>query len=248
MMGLNNFSKNVSYAAMGLALMMGASSAQAVIITQPNGAQYEITLVSHVGTAWTYHVKEIAGKSLSHWVLGIDTCIPKIGSHSEPSGTHYSVVAGPDGDPTTGTIGVKWDTDESFTEGDFTIVLDQNYQEIDVAIATKAGNHNAGGKAYGTIIGPDCNNPDNDGDPDNEPLAISLSNLEIQGNTVKWSTDLEHNNAGYHVWVRCPRVTAAGPGNYEFKLKDCTAVKGIVLEDIDNAGRSSFHMDLIALD
>jgi hypothetical protein len=240
MMGLNNFSKNVFYGAMGLAFMMGASSAQAVIVelNDNKDSSYEIVLVSHVGATWTYRVKELSGRSLSHWNLGIPNCIGHLVSQEGP-GTSFD-----DKDGSTGFEGFKWDVAESFTEGEFSVTLDGNYQSTTIQVQAKAGNN----ANTGELEGPDCSQPDNDLPDVDDPLAISLSDLDIKGNTVKWSTDLEHNNAGYHVWVRCPRVAAAGPGNYEFKLTDCTAVKGIVLEDVDNAGRSSFHMDLMTLD
>jgi hypothetical protein len=230
---------------MSLALMMGASSVQADIVNlQSNEGSYEITLVSHVGATWTYKVKEISGKSLSHWNLGIPNCIGHLVSQAGP-GTSFD-----DKDGSTGFEGFKWDVAEGFTEGEFSITLDGNYQSTTIQVQAKAGNPNQGGTGIVAIEGPDCSQPDVDEPvPDvDEPLAISLSDLSIEGDTVKWSTDFEHNNAGYHVWIRCPRVAAAGPGDYEFKLTDCTAVKGVVLEDIDNAGRSSFHLDLMTLE
>jgi hypothetical protein len=247
-MGLKNFSKNISYAAMGLALMMGISSAQAeedqpVIVTLVDGSTYSIMLKEHTGNMWTYHVEELSGKSLSHWVLGISNCVGTplhVVSSSEPDGSEPGEVVSPD--PTTGITGYKWDLQDDFEAGDFTIILDQDYPTVMIDVAAKAGSPNNTG--FAQIEGPNCNEP-----PDvPDALAISLSDLNIRGNTVRWRTDLEHNNAGYHVWVRCPRVAAAGPSDYEFKLEDCTAVEGIVLEDIDNTGRSSFHLDLMNLD
>jgi len=93
--------------------------------------------------------------------------------------------------------------------------------------------------------------PDNGGGGD--PLAIDLTELEVKDNgTVRWATGVEPNNAQFHVWVRCPAVPAQGNGQvgaiYEFNpWEGCTAIEGVVLEDVDVNGRSSFHLDLMNL-
>ena len=86
---------------------------------------FEVCLVSAVfnadGTSsWTYHVRELpTGKDLSHWNLALDP------SHGVVAGTTPGYDLGTDG--STGFYGIKWDVSDSFSEGDFTIVLDDQY-------------------------------------------------------------------------------------------------------------------------
>lgn len=142
---------------LSLALLLGATVPAAMaadtVIIELNDRQmssYEITLVSHIIThtanTWTYRVTELSGKDLSHWTLVLGDCIDHIVSYSPTQGAEIGY------DGSTGYYGIKWNVNDNFTSGEFTIVLDGNYGETDIEAVVKAGrNHESG-----TITGPDC--------------------------------------------------------------------------------------------
>lgn len=71
-------------------------------------------------SSWTYRVREMdTGKDLSHWNLALDP------SQVVVSGTTPGFSLGVDG--STGFYGIKWDVSDSFSVGDFTVVLDKWY-------------------------------------------------------------------------------------------------------------------------
>jgi hypothetical protein len=111
-----------------------------------DGSTYDITFVSHVGNTWTYHVEEISGKDLSHWSLGIGTCLDHIVEFSPPG-----AEIGADGS-TDGFMGIKWNTPEAFSSGEFSFTLDGDYPEGTVEALAKAGST----YATGDILGPVC--------------------------------------------------------------------------------------------
>jgi hypothetical protein len=120
---------------------------QAGIITLGDGSQYEIRLDGHQGNTWTYFVKEVSGKSLSHWNVGIKAC--------RDNGAVVSTS--PTGDVEDGSTsfeGMKWDVAESFTQGSFSITLDADYPETTIKAQAKAGR--LGNERTGDVIGPDC--------------------------------------------------------------------------------------------
>jgi len=120
---------------------------QAGIITLGDGSQYEVKLQSHVGNTWTYFVKELSGKSLSHWNVGIKACMDK----------GAVVSTSPTGDVKDGSTsfeGMKWDVSEGFTEGVFSITLDADYPQTTILAQAKAGK--LGNERTGEVIGPDC--------------------------------------------------------------------------------------------
>ncbi|MHC5113550.1 MAG: fibro-slime domain-containing protein [Planctomycetota bacterium] len=86
---------------------------------------YEICLVTaefnEDGTStWVYHVRELpGGQDLSHWNLKLYS------DQTVLDGTTEGYEVGIDG--STGFYGIKWDVDDDFEEGDFTIVLDAHY-------------------------------------------------------------------------------------------------------------------------
>ncbi len=86
---------------------------------------YEVSLIwaqfNPDGTStWTYEVRELgAGKDLSHWALKLEP------THQVMPGTTEGYDFGLDG--STDFFGIKWDVDDAFTQGTFTIVLDQQY-------------------------------------------------------------------------------------------------------------------------
>jgi hypothetical protein len=114
-------------------------------------------LESHVNNTWTYRVKEVSGKDLSHWVLGVGNCA-KVLSDGTPANTQFGGL-GPDGS-TGGFYGVKWNTDGQFNDALFSFTLDGDYPEATIDVLAKAGSKNSGaGHALGQIIGPDCGVP-----------------------------------------------------------------------------------------
>lgn len=83
--------------------------------------QFQSVVYNDDGTSsWTYRVRELdTGKDLSHWNLAIDP------AHVVVDGTTPGYTVGVDG--STGFHGIKWDVNDSFEIGDFTVVLDKWY-------------------------------------------------------------------------------------------------------------------------
>jgi hypothetical protein len=118
-------------------------------ITLADGSQYLVETAPPVGNTWTYTVTEISGKDLSHWVLGIVTCVKPDHIESTTPGASIGL------DPSTGFTGVKWDiTNDSWNTGVFTITLDNNYPPGTVEALMKAGTYYNTGDIYGPICGP----------------------------------------------------------------------------------------------
>jgi len=136
----------VSISALIFALLPALS--QAGTITLGDGSQYEVKLQSHLGNTWTYSVKELSGKSLSHWNLGIKACMDK-------NAVEGSSPTGDTVDGSTSFEGMKWDVTEGFTEGVFSITLDADYPETTILAQAKAGK--LGNERTGEVMGPDCN-------------------------------------------------------------------------------------------
>jgi fibro-slime domain-containing protein len=120
----------------------GAPTQTNVILQDSDGVDaYEIAWVSTVfnadGTsAWTYHVRELpGGKDLSHWNLALSP------THQVMSGTTAGYDLGVDG--STGFYGIKWDVLETFSQGDFVIVLDGHFFGADQSAAVQAKGGNA---------------------------------------------------------------------------------------------------------
>jgi uncharacterized membrane protein YkoI len=129
------------------------SNTQARRISLGDGSSYDISLAQHVGNKWTYRVKEISGKDLSHWVLGVGNCA-KVQSHQDPANTSWGGL-GKDG--STGFYGIKWDTGGGFSDALFSFTLDNDYPAKTIDVLAKAGSKSSGaGHAIGKIMGPDC--------------------------------------------------------------------------------------------
>jgi len=139
-----------------LVLTTASVSAQTDIITLGDGSKYEIYLESHVGNTWTYFVREDSGKSLSHWNVGIPSCIGHITAHTPTQG--YDTTDG-----STGFKGIKWNVAESFTSGTFSVTLDADYPETMVKAQAKAGEK--GNERTGDVKGPDCSGNDTTSSP-----------------------------------------------------------------------------------
>ncbi len=97
-------------------------------------------------SAWRYSVEELPdAKDLSHWVLGLPECVTVVSGSPD----FYELV---DPDPKTGVSGVKWDLNDRFKIGEFTIVIDGHQDKGTVKIAGKGGT----GVGIGEIYGPAC--------------------------------------------------------------------------------------------
>ncbi len=101
-------------------------------------------------STWSYTVTSSTSPTISHWVL--ELCLPThVVTTASPSGYETTY---PDGDPTTGVIGIKWDEpgfDTNLTiDFSVTLVGDWEVEPVDAGIK-------AGGDIYrGTIDGPSC--------------------------------------------------------------------------------------------
>lgn len=143
-------------------------------------SQYEVSLVGHEGNTWTYNVKELNGRSLSHWDLGISACLDHITDYTPQSGFDQGT------DGSTGFVGVKWDLAESFTEGSFSFTLDGDYATGTVEALAKAGNK----YATGSIIGPDCSAPPQPPTPPAEPSCeLYLNGISAAGDGNPWTSN-----------------------------------------------------------
>ncbi|OUC08963.1 hypothetical protein RY27_05845, partial [Litorilinea aerophila] len=106
---------------------------------------YEVTMVQKRGNTWTYRVREVRGRDLSHWNLGIGTCLDHIVSTS-PGGAEMGT------DGSTGFYGIKWDVSDSFEDAQFSITLDADYPAGTVEVLAKAGTKSKAEQ----IMGPIC--------------------------------------------------------------------------------------------
>jgi hypothetical protein len=95
-------------------------------------------------TTWTYQVTELGcGKDLSMWVLGTGSC-PIASAAPAP----YELV---NPDPVTLLRGVKWEVNDDFSKGTFTITMAGATSSGLIRFATKAPD-----VAYGYVPGPVC--------------------------------------------------------------------------------------------
>ena len=117
-------------------------------------SRYEIRLVSQIGRTWTYAVREVSGRDLSYWSLGIQSCLDHIDG-SSPSGALIGA------DSMTGFPGIKWTVVNSFTEGTFSFTLDDDY-----ALSSAPALINGSGNVATTAIAaPDCSLVEGGDDP-----------------------------------------------------------------------------------
>lgn len=118
-----------------------------ISIDDNKNTSFSVQLVSVVGTTWTYEVKELSGRDLSHWNLGIPCVINDIDSANPSSGFSTGI------DGSTGFHGIKWDVKDNFDSGLFSITLGSVHDYAWVDALVKAGR----GSAVGKVIGPVCN-------------------------------------------------------------------------------------------
>jgi len=134
-----------------------------VILEDSNGHDaYEITWLSTTfnqdGTStWVYRVRELpGGRNLSHWNLSLPPDM------TVESGTTPGYDLGVDG--STGFYGIKWDVTDSFSSGQFQIVLADQYFGADnpTGCLAKGGNT----PDTGAMFAP-TDNPSDTGSPFN---------------------------------------------------------------------------------
>jgi hypothetical protein len=208
---------------------------------------FRITCVSHNGHFWTYRVEELPGSKhdLSHWTLGIVTCLDNVVSVSpDDPEVLDDVEIGRDG--STGFTGIKWNV-EDFTSGEFTVELDDDYPAslMPIEVLAKASK----GDSTGTITGPDCS-----------VTAIELVSFSAvrQGSTVslQWITAAEIDNAGFNLYRAAGRnaplvkineqlIAATGSGS-SYSYSDEAGVDDFyyVLEDVDTSGVATRHVPI----
>jgi hypothetical protein len=166
-------------------------------LTLADNSSYRAALLSHDGATWTYQIERVSGKDLSHWVLGIESCVEHISNAD--TGAELGL------DPKTGFAGIKWNTEG----GEFSFTLDAVYPSTSVDVVAKAGN----GFNATSLIGPDCHaepvvadTPDDDGSSDtgggeantttvlalddDVHTAYQVSLVSHEGNT--WTYDISH--------------------------------------------------------
>lgn len=118
------------------------------VVTLSDGSSYGITFLEVTDKTYSYQVREISGKNLSHFVLELPLCL------DEEAFVSWYPQDGVLGKyPTTEATGIKWNTDSAFTYGIFSFTLDENYELGDVTVYFKAAtmvNH-------GVVLGPLCN-------------------------------------------------------------------------------------------
>ena len=118
----------------------GEDLANIVILKDSRGRDaYRVTYMgctfNEDGTSsWRYYIEELpGGRDLSHWNVRLDP------SHQVMSGTTPGYDLGVDG--STGFYGIKWDVNDTFTSGEFVIVLNGHYAGVnqDIAVLAKGG-------------------------------------------------------------------------------------------------------------
>lgn len=93
-------------------------------------------------STWTYRVEEQPGsKDLSNWVLGTSCAVRS----ATPKGQRVSP------DPNHGITGVKWETGDGFSSGEFSVTVAAGASLGTVSYGTKAP-----GVALGSLPGPVC--------------------------------------------------------------------------------------------
>ncbi|HRQ72729.1 MAG TPA: fibro-slime domain-containing protein [Phycisphaerales bacterium] len=189
-----------------------------------NRERYEVSLLdvsynSDGTSSWTYRVREVAGKDLSHWLLRVPDTVQVM------PGTTAGYQFGVDG--STGNFGIKWDMpNDAWTEGVFTIVLDQHYEGAvthDAAVC-KAGPR-WGGDA---IFAPTANLRPSDGCWDGPDVFANLGDHDRGSITsydsyVQWFTHVPGVNAAMPWGMRFEHV---GDGIYEFNAADFHPIDG----------------------
>ncbi|MGI6209145.1 MAG: MSCRAMM family protein, partial [Anaerolineae bacterium] len=110
---------------------------------------YSVQFLGRQGNTWSYYVKELGGKNLSH--IAFEVCA-EIVDFTPKAGTNGVSSVQKGYDATTGISGIKWNFNYSFREGTFSFTLNGDYPMGQVRVGAKAGTS----YGTGTIIGPVC--------------------------------------------------------------------------------------------
>lgn len=196
--------------------------------TSVNLMGFTIDVVSHEEngdqSTWTYAVTAgpAASKGLSHWTLGLETCVDSImapdeGSYTTPTNipacsgtytcqsTNYLATYGLD--PTTGVNGIKFDSaGEQLSVGNqvthiFQITVDNYVTSGPLNAAVKAGSSSLSG----SITGPMCGTP----------LAVGMTAstaLAPDGSLLLWAAGLPAALTLALLLLRRSRQPAQKPG------------------------------------
>ncbi len=149
-------------------------SAGTVQLDDGKASSYGITYLGQTGNTWSYQVEEIAGRDLSHWLLGIDSCLSNIVS-ATPSGAEIGT------DGSTGVAGIKWNVNDNFSSGTFAFTLDNSYPSGLVQALAKAG------ATYGTVSirGPICDGTNTgDGGSNSGAASLCLPTMDFETDTA----------------------------------------------------------------
>ncbi|MGE0084616.1 MAG: SdrD B-like domain-containing protein [Desulfococcaceae bacterium] len=95
-------------------------------------------------STWRYFVEEMSGaKDLSNWILELPSCIKVL--EATPGFEQVSP------DPNTGLSGLKWNTDDGFSSGEFFVTVQGHWQKGVVHVAAKSRDIGTG-----QMAGPAC--------------------------------------------------------------------------------------------
>lgn len=116
-------------------------------ITLANSLRLSYLGVSYSGntSTWRYYLEELPrARSLSHWVLGLPSCVKVVSASPKAELVNF--------DRNTKITGVRWQTGSSFKKGEFLLKLDRRYAVGTIDIGANSGND----AARGVIAGPSC--------------------------------------------------------------------------------------------
>ncbi|MDX1995470.1 MAG: choice-of-anchor A family protein, partial [bacterium] len=144
--------KNVTVPA-GTDVVAGPNSTVVSFADDQGTNSYSVEFLGVQNRTWTYRVTRTGGKNLSHWTLGIASCVTP--NTNRVTGGTNGYALGKDGNRPF--WGIKWDTQG----GTFSFTLDADYPIGTVQVQAKAGSGgpNGDGTGYSTIAGPICNPP-----------------------------------------------------------------------------------------
>ena len=156
---------------LAVALLCVTVSADLITLDDNKSTSFSIELTSHVGNTWTYTVKEEHGRDLSHWNL--ELCEEIVTNQISTANGDGNFEKGKDGN--TDYYGVKWNVEDGFSTGTFSITLKENYKEGNITVVAKAGNT----YATGTVQGPICETCDDPGVRIPEPTSMTLGAIGL---------------------------------------------------------------------
>ena len=156
-----------------------------ITIADDQNTTLEVSLVDHSEDTWTYRVTETNGRDLSHWNIGVDSCLSSYVESVWPPTSALGI------DGITGFYGIKWDVDDAFTSAEFSFTVSGNYTIGTVEVLVKAGPQFAKAETLGPVCyrgggsgAGDCSfswlDWDGSASSDNE-LVSNIQNLDAGG-------------------------------------------------------------------